>query len=109
MIVVSCALVCPGAVTTMVLAVVTTEGGPFWVGVGSDDDGVKVTADALESELELGFAFEFEFELVLELVFELEFELESDVEPEVVLCWLPTSLLNPVSWTDQAFGPPPIS
>ncbi len=97
MMVVSCALVCPGAVTTIVLAVVTTEGGPFWVGVGSGDDGVMVTAADLESELELEFAFEFEFELLLEFAFELEFELESSVEPEDVLCWLPTLLLNPVS------------
>lgn len=111
MMVVSCALVCPGAVTTIVLAVVTTEGGPFWVGVGSGDDGVMVTAADLESELELAFAFEFELLLgfAFELVLELEFELESDVEPEVVLCWLPTLLLSPVSRTDQAFGPPQVS
>lgn len=97
--VVSCALVCPGAVTTIVLAVVITEGCPFWVGVGSGADSVEVTAAALESELELGFALE--LGLLLEFAFEFalvfEFKLESDVESEVALCALPTLLFSPVS------------
>ena len=31
-----CALVCPGAVTIIVLALVTTDGDTFWVGDGVD-------------------------------------------------------------------------
>ncbi len=93
MMVVSCAFVCPGAVTTIVLAVVTTEGGPFWVGVGSGADGVEVIAAALESELDLELVLDFAFEFGLEL----ECELESDVESKAEFCTFPTLLLSPVS------------
>jgi len=79
-----------------VLAVVTTEGDPFCVGVVSGVEGVEVTAAT----------FELELELESELVFESELEPELDVESDVLLCSLPTLLFSPVSWTDQEFGPP---
>ena len=73
------------------LALVTTDGGPFLVGDAADDVDDDETA-ALPLESEFGFVSEF--------VFELESELE---------LWLATLLLSPVSWTDQELGPPPVT
>lgn len=73
--IVSFALVWPGAVTTIVLAFVTTDGGCFFVGVG-------VAAAVVWEEDE-------DSELELESEFELEFEDE--------LCSLPTLSSTPVS------------
>lgn len=84
--VVSCAVVWPGAVTTIVLAVVTTEGE-----VGLGVEVAEVTAGASESLLESEFAF------ALELALDFEFELESESESDSELCWIPTLLLSPVS------------
>lgn len=85
----------PGAVTTTVLAFVTTDGGPLVVGLG------VVGADVGELEVE-----------VVELGIELELELGLELEPELGLAlplpWtLPTELSVPVKYTDQAFAPPP--
>lgn len=85
-IVVSCAVVWPGAVTMIVLAVVTTEGE-----VGLGVEVAEVIAGASESLLESEFAF------ALELLLEFEFDLESESESEFELCWLSTLLLRPVS------------
>ena len=77
----------------MVLALVTTEGGSFWVGVGcAVDEGEGMAAALL-------LLFEFESEL--------GFGPESVSVSDVVPCTLPTLLLIPVNWTDQALGPPP--
>lgn len=76
------ALVCPGAVTTTVLALVTTDGGTFLemsgIGVAAEDE-----LEVAESESELGLAL----------------ESESGT--------LSTELSTPVNWTDHVFGPPP--
>ena len=69
----------------IVLAFVTTDGGPFLVGVAAADDANDEDAAPL-----------FESEFVSEL--------ESELEP-----WLATLLLSPVSWTDQELGPPPVT
>ena len=69
----------------IVLAFVTTDGGSFLLGEAAADDGNDEDA-ALPLESESGS------------------ELESDVE-----CSLATLLLSPVSWTDQALGPPPVT
>ena len=89
--IVCCAVVWPAAVTTIVLALVTTDGDPFSVGDAPADD-VDVDDDAA-----LPFDSEFEPES------ELELELESELE-----LWLATLLLSPVSWTAQELCPPPI-
>jgi len=85
--IVSFALVWPGAVTTIVLALVTTDGGCFFVGVGDAAAGAGVDDE--------------------DTALELESEFESVFEDE--LCSLPTLSSSPVSWTDQALGPPPIT
>ncbi len=76
----------------MVLALVTTDGGPFSVGdaVVDDVDDDEDAALPLESESEF------------------EFELESEPESEVELS-LATLLFSPVSWTDHELGPPPVT
>ena len=68
----------------IVLALVTTEGGPFSVG--------DAAADANDDDARLSF----------------ESELVSELKPERELS-LATLLLSPVSWTDQALGPPPVT
>lgn len=67
----------------IVLAFVTTDGGPFLLGDAAADDADDDAALPFESE------FDSEFESELEL-------------------WLSTLLLSPVSWTDQELGPPPM-
>ena len=93
--IVCCAVVWPAAVTTIVLALVTTDGDPFSVGDAPADD-VDVDVDD-DDDAALPFDSELEFES--ELVSELESELE---------LWLATLLLSPVSWTAQEFCPPPV-
>ena len=66
------------------LALVTTDAVPFLVDAAAADD-VVVDDEAA-----------------------LPFESESESESELELS-LPTSLLNPVSWTDQELGPPPVT
>ena len=82
--IVCCAVVWPAAVTTIVLALVTTDGDPFSVGDAPADD-VDVDDDDAA----------------------LPFESESESESEVEL-WLATLLLSPVSWTAQELCPPPV-
>ena len=94
-IMVSLALVSPGAVTTMVLAFVIADGGSLSVGVGWEDDVDDDAAAALS------------FELGSELDPALASEL--GLESREVACTVPTLLFNPVSCTDQVFGPPPIA
>lgn len=74
------------------LALVTTDGGPFFVGDAAADD-----VDDDENAA-LPFESESEFEV------ELESELDSELE-----LWLATLLFTPVSWTDQELGPPPVT
>ena len=74
------------------LALVTTDGGPFSVGDAVVDDAED------DEDAALPFESESEFEL------EPESELESEVE-----LWLATLLFSPVSWTDQELGPPPVT
>lgn len=81
----SCGVVWPGAVTMIVLALVTTDGGPLLVCDAAADNIDDDEDAALPSESES------------------ESELES--EPEL---WLATLLSSPVSWTDQELGPPPV-
>ena len=85
--IVSCGVVWPGAVTIIVLALVTTDGGPFLVGDAAADDADDDEDAALPSEFES----------------ELESELEPEEEP-----WLATLSFSPVSSTDQELGPPPV-
>lgn len=100
---VACACVCPGAVTTIVLARVTMEGSEFFIAVGDglgDGDG---SVSSLLSDFELSESEFFDlFSADLELS---EFELDEDLEfdPDA----LPTLLLRPVSWIDQLSDPPP--
>lgn len=67
----------------IVLALVTTDGDDFLLGDAAADGGNDE-------------------DTVLTFGSEPESELESDVD-----CSLATSLLSPVSWTDQELGPPP--
>lgn len=69
----------------IVLAFVTTDGGPFLLGDAAADD-----ADDEDAALPFESEFDSEFESELEL-------------------WLATLLLSPVSWTDQELGPPPVT
>ena len=80
--IVCCAVVWPAAVTTIVLALVTTDGDPFSVGDAPADD---VDVDDVDAAL--------------------SFESESESEVEL---WLATLLLSPVSWTAQELCPPPV-
>ena len=72
------------------LALVTTDGGPFSVGDAAADDADDDEDAALPFESESEFEFESELESGLEL-------------------WLATLLFNPVSWIDQVLGPPPVT
>ena len=99
-----CACDWPGAVTTMVLACVTTDavGVLVVVGVGFVELVLEVDVDVseeLESSLELEVSFELELELELEFESEFEFELEPDT--------LPGLLFSPVKATDHELDPPP--
>ena len=95
-----CACVCPGAVTTIVLARVTTEGAELfdWSGDGVGDGVVVWLSPASElalSELEVS-----ELELS---GFESESDFALTSDPDA----LPTLLLRPVSCMDQLLDPPP--
>ena len=97
--IVCCAVVWPAAVTTIVLALVTTDGDPFSVGDAPADD-VDVDDDDDDDD-DAAAALPFGSEP------ESESELESDLESELEL-WLATLLLSPVSWTAQELCPPPV-
>lgn len=62
--IVSCAVVWPGAVTIIVLALVTTDGGPFSVGDAAADD--------IDDDEDAALPFGSECELKSELESELE-------------------------------------
>ena len=87
------ALVCPGAVTTIVVPFVTIVAGASLVVLGSggtDAFGLDVDVDVVAA---------------LELVLELESE-PDDEDPDEP-CMLVTAFLVPVRYTDQRFDPPP--
>ena len=85
------ALVCPGAVTTIVVPFVTIVAGATLVVLGSGGTD----------------AFGLDVELVAALWLVLELEPESDDEDPDEPCILVTPLLVPVRYTDQKFDPPP--
>ena len=68
----------------IVLALVTTDGGSFLVGDAAADEADDENAASL-----------------------IEPELLSELESELEL-WLATLFFNPVSWTAQELGPPPM-
>ena len=85
------AFVCPGAVTTTVLARVMTDGGALWLRSGE--------GTALDLDEAAGFE--------LGLAFEADAEADGEAPPADGLM-LVTALLRPVSCTDQKPWPPPI-
>lgn len=87
------AFVCPGAVTTTVLARVITDGGAFWLKSGE--------AAALGFGEAAGFVLELAFEAAAEADAEADAE-----EPAADGLILVTALLRPVSCTDQKPWPP---
>lgn len=90
---VALATVCPGAVTTTVVPLVTiVAGAPF----------VRVGLDVTET-----FGFGVAAALALAPGLESELESESDDEEPDEPCILVTALLVPVKYTDQKFDPPP--
>ena len=88
---VASALVCPGAVTTIVVPFVTIVAGALLVRLGSG--GTE--------------AFGLDVDVVAVLGLELELESESDDEDPDEPCMLVTALLVPVRYTDHRFVPPP--
>ena len=85
------AVVCPGAVTIIVVPFVTMVAGASLVVLGSDGTA----------------AFGLGVDVVAALELVLELESESDDEDPDEPCTLPTAFLVPVRYTDQRFDPPP--
>ena len=105
-----CACDCPGAVTTITLACVTTDAELGLVVAGEvfvvEVPMANVGEEEVESDWALGFESESELVLGFDLAFELGCELELEFEPEFDT--LPGSLSNPVRETDQKLDPPPV-
>ena len=85
------ALVCPGAVTTIVVPFVTIVAGASLVVLGSGGtDALGLSVDVIAA-----------------LMLVLELESESDDEDPDEPCTLVTAFLVPVRYTDQKSDPPP--